>query len=78
MEFTEIQKEALFQAKRLYPKGKGFVPVEEAVSDCEELVDASWLRTETEENGDVSYYWTQQAETALDLNNLTDLEGREN
>lgn len=70
MEFTEVQKEALFEAKLRYPK-EGFVPVDEAFSECEELVDANWLRTEKKENGDTAFFWTQQAETALDLHNLT-------
>jgi hypothetical protein len=78
MEFTEVQKEALFQAKRLYPD-KGFVPVEDAVPECEELVDANWLRTEKKENGDVAYFLTQRAEAALEINGwLESTKGREN
>lgn len=71
MEFTDTQLEALFQAKQLGEKGKGFVPVEEALPECEELADANWLRTEKKDNGDLAFFWTQQAETALDLSNLT-------
>ena len=73
MEFTETQLEALFTAKALAPKG--FVPVEDAVPELEQLVEATWLRTEQQDNGDLSFYWTQQAETALDLSNLTTIEG---
>jgi hypothetical protein len=45
MEFTETQLEALFQAKLLGEEGNGFVPVEEAASECDQLVDANWLQT---------------------------------
>lgn len=38
----------------------------------------NWLRTEEKDNGDTASFWTQQAETALDLNQLTNVEGREN
>ncbi len=51
------------------------VPVEEVVPECDESVDQGWLRTEQKENGDVAYFWTQQAETALHLSNLTTIEG---
>ena len=73
MEFTGTQLEGLFTAKALAPKG--FVPVEEAVPELEQLVEATWLRTEDQDNGDVSFFWTQQAETALDLSDLTTIEG---
>jgi hypothetical protein len=69
MDLTDTQLEGLFTAKALAPKG--FVPVEEAVSELEQLVEATWLRTEEQENGDLSFFWTQQAETALDLSDLT-------
>ena len=69
MDLTGTQLEALFTAKALAPKG--FVPVEEAVPELEQLVEATWLMTEEQDNGDVSFYWTQQAKTALDLSDLT-------
>jgi hypothetical protein len=69
MDLTDTQLDALFTAKALAPKG--FVPVEEVVPELEQLVEATWLRTEEQDNGDLSFYWTQQAETALDLSNLT-------
>ena len=52
MEFTETQLEALFTAKALAPKG--FVPVEDAVPELEQLVEATWLRTEAIENARVT------------------------
>jgi hypothetical protein len=79
MEFTDIQLEALFTAKMLAREGKAFVPVEDAADDCEELADADWLAREQQENADTAYSWTQQAETALDLNQLTSsVDGRQN
>jgi hypothetical protein len=79
MEFSEQQLEALFIAQTCAREGKAFVPVEDAVPDCEELVEAGWLAREPKENGDVAYPWTQQAETSLDLNRLMNsVKGREN
>lgn len=48
--------------------------VEEVVPECNQLVDHDWLRPEKLENGDTAYFWTQQAETALELSNLTAVE----
>jgi hypothetical protein len=30
------------------------------------------------QHGEPAYFWTQQAETSLDLNSLTNVEGRQN
>jgi hypothetical protein len=78
MEFTPTQLEALYVAKACASKGEAFVPHEEFTEECDELVEAGWLAHEKLENGDTAYPWTQQAETALDLHNLTNVEGREN
>jgi hypothetical protein len=43
------------------------------------LARAGWLRTEKKENGDVAYFLTQRAETALEINGwLESTKGREN
>jgi hypothetical protein len=78
MEFTAIQKEVLAIAYACAGSGNGSVPIEEIVPECEELVEHDWLAREQLDNGDTLYAWTQQAETALDLNQLTSVEGREN
>jgi hypothetical protein len=75
MELSEIHKEVPAIAFACAGSGNGLVPIEDVVPECDELVDNGWLRTEEKENGDVAYFWTVQAETALDLRNLTTVEG---
>ena len=42
-----------------------------AVPDAQEHADAGWLERRTvDEHGDVAFFWTPQAEGALDLNAL--------
>ena len=77
MEMTEVHKELLAIAFACAGEGNGLVPVESVVPECDELVEQGWLRTEEKENGDTAYFWTLQGQTALDLNNLTTIEGPE-
>jgi hypothetical protein len=49
-----------------------------AFSAADQLRRQCWLEARTENNGDTSYRWTQQAEMALYLSALTDMAGREN
>ena len=79
MEFTETQQEILTNAWALAQIGNGQVVEEWAVADAERLVEAGWLERQPLDNGDTAYWWTQEAETALDMNALTDsVEGRHN
>jgi hypothetical protein len=79
MDFTDTQLEALYAAKVCASEGKAFVPHDEFIEECDELVEAGWLAHEKLENGDTAYPWTQQAETALGLRALMDdVDGREN
>jgi hypothetical protein len=42
-----------------------------AEPDAEELCAAGWLERRTvDANGDTAWFWTSQAETALDMNAL--------
>jgi hypothetical protein len=44
-----------------------------------ELQQHGWLEARTQPNGDTSWWWTHAAETALDMNTLTNsTAGREN
>lgn len=77
-EFTTEQLELLFNAWALHARDRGFVPTDAAIEDCEQLVESGFLEARTLDNGDVSYWWTTRAELALDVNQLTNVEGREN
>jgi hypothetical protein len=71
MEFTESQAEILVNAWALSSKGCGQVLEDSAVPDAEQLADAGWLERRTvDANGDTAWFWTRQAEMALDVNAL--------
>ena len=47
--------------------------------DAVELAEAGWLERRSEDDGPSTWWWTPEAEAALDLNALTaSVEGREN
>ena len=71
MDFTERQLDLLYSAWVLSHDDKGLVPADSATPDAEELADHNWLERRPLENGDVSYFWTHWAETALGLVGLT-------
>ena len=78
MELTELHKEIAGNAALLAPEGRGIVLEDYALEAAAELEASGWLERRTERNGDVSWWWTATAETALDLSRLTDVSGREN
>jgi hypothetical protein len=50
---------------------KGQVLEELAEPDAQQLCEAGWLERRTvDANGDTAYFWSPQAETALDMNAL--------
>ena len=71
MEFTETEAEILVNAWLLAREGKGQVLEDWAEPDAQELADAGWLERRTvDATGDVCWFWTAEAEAALDLNAL--------
>jgi hypothetical protein len=52
---------------RLAAQDCGFVPKPEMLPECERLREAGWLERRMLDNGDASYWWTREAETALDM-----------
>jgi hypothetical protein len=80
MEFTDTQAEILVNAWLLSRDGKGQVLEGWAEPDAERLGEAGWLERRTvDANGDTAWFWTREAETALDVNALNrSVEGRQN
>jgi hypothetical protein len=80
MEFTETQQEILVNCWLLAREGKGQVAEDWAEPDAQQLADAGWLERRTvDATGDTCWFWTRQAETALDMNAPTkSVKGREN
>jgi hypothetical protein len=68
----------LYNAWLLARAGKGQVLEWWAFPAADQLRRAGWLEARTEDNGDTSWWWTRQAELALDIDALTDTAGREN
>jgi hypothetical protein len=71
MDFTETEADILVNAWLLARDGKGQVLEDWALPDAERLSQAGWLERRTvDANGDTAWFWTREAETALDLNAL--------
>jgi hypothetical protein len=78
-ELTENELDALFTAHALAARECGFVPKPELLPECERLREQGWLERRMLDNGDASYWWTREAEMALDLNAVVaSSRGREN
>jgi hypothetical protein len=75
---TDTQLEILHNAYLLHLEGKGQVVEDWAWPFAHQLHVKGWLDMRTEHDGATSWWWTKEAETALDLSALTDVEGREN
>ena len=80
MDFTYTQREIIVNAYLLAREGKGQVLTDDAIPDAHRLAEAGWLRRQFEPDGEMSWWWTGAAETALDLNALLDAgtAGRDN
>jgi hypothetical protein len=72
MELTETQKEILFDAWALAREGKGQVVEDWAWPFAHQLHLKGWLDMRTEPDGATSWWWTKQAETALQVDALSD------
>ena len=80
MDFTDTEAEILVNAWLLAREGKGQVVADWAEPDAQRLSDAGWLEQRTvDATGDVCWFWTREAELALDVSALNQsVEGREN
>jgi hypothetical protein len=71
MDFTDTQQDILARAWLLARDGQGQVLEDWAEPDAEELCEAGWLERRTvDANGDTAWFWTREAEMALDVNAL--------
>jgi hypothetical protein len=68
MDFTDTQAEILVNCWLLAREGKGQVIEDWAEPDAQQLSDAGWLERRTlDATGDACWFWTDQAEAALDM-----------
>ena len=66
-----MEQDILARAWLLSRDGQGQVLGDWAEPDAEELCEAGWLDPRTvDANGDTCWFWTSQAEAALDMNAL--------
>jgi len=70
VQLTETQQEILYNAWALSLDGKGMVLEDWAYVDVHPLAEQGWLERRFEPDGEMSWWWTAAAETALDLNAL--------
>ena len=70
MDFTELHQEIAGNAYLLSLEGKGQVLEPYAYPAAHELAEQGWLERRLEDSGDMSWWWTPAAETALDVNAL--------
>jgi len=79
VEFSALEGEILVNAWALAHDGRGQVVEPWALPEAVRLSEAGWLERRMLPNGHASWWWTEQAETALDLNALKQsVEGRHN
>jgi hypothetical protein len=79
MNLNDAQFRLLAGSWALHKVGAGLVLEAEYEPVARELARHGWLAEELLENGDTAWFWTQQAETALNLTKLVvDAEGRTN
>jgi hypothetical protein len=69
-EFTNDELELLTLAWALAQEGKVFCPEDAYIPECHRLAERGWFKREWH-GDDLVYGWSQQAEVALDINNLT-------
>lgn len=78
MDFTEVQQDLLIAAWATARDGNGIVIEDHAYPDAHDLAELGWLERRFEPDGEMSWWWTQQAETALETSALTNVAGRQN
>lgn len=71
MELTPSRCQLLINAWALAAEGKGMVLRDECYPDADQLAEAGWLERRFEPDGELSWWWTPAAETALNVSNLT-------
>ncbi len=65
MALTNVQLELLLAARMLAREGKGIVVEDDAYPEADSLAEAGWLERRIEPDGEMSWWWTDRAETAL-------------
>jgi hypothetical protein len=77
VDLTETQLELLMTAWACAARGCGVVVQDECLGDAGQLAELGWFERRLD-GDDVSWWWTAQPETALDVAKLTNVEGRKN
>jgi hypothetical protein len=67
-ELTDAQAELAAAAYLLALDGRGMVISDDAYPDAHALAERGWLQRRFEDDGEMSWWWTPQAETALGIN----------
>lgn len=73
MTFTDTQLEILYHAWLLaHDGGKGQVIEPWAYPDAHDLAEHGWLERREVDDGELAWFWTPQAEAALNVSELVE------
>ena len=72
MELDQTELEVAFACWALARENRGAVVADTAIPAAHRLADHGWLERRIEPDGELSWWWTAAAETALDVNALTE------
>jgi hypothetical protein len=70
VELTEMQRDLLFAAWATGRDGNGIVIENHAYPDAHDLAELGWLERRFTSECELAWFWTAQAEQALDLSAL--------
>ena len=70
MDMTDDQLELLSAAYLLSRDGCGMVIADDAYPDADALAEEGWLERRLEPDGEMSWWWTAQADQALALSGV--------
>ncbi len=79
MDLTDTQLELALTAWALHARGAGMVVADDTYPAAHALAEHGWLERRVEPDGELSWWWTAQAEVALDTHALIEsVKGRHN
>jgi hypothetical protein len=79
MDLNDTQFDLLTAAWATSRDGNGIVIENDAYPDAHELAEHGWLERRFMPDGEMAWFWTPAAETALDMNQLMQsTQGRDN
>jgi hypothetical protein len=70
MDLNDTQLDLLFTAYALSLENSGMVIKDECYPDAHRLAEAGWLERRFTDDGELSWWWTSEADTAIAFSTL--------